>query len=142
MVDRHRIVVLGEHTPAATEAVRWAMRTAAGTGADVVVVRPFDPAARADLALEGDLERARRDARYRAQAWLVEAVAELDVSARVSLSTPEGPVAQALAAAAQGADLTVIGTDDPACSELATYVRKTSGCPVRLVSRPVPVRSS
>jgi len=132
-----KVVVLGGHTPAASEAVRWALRAASTAGAEVVVVHPFDRRARADLALEHDLVRARRDARYRAHAWLVDAVADLDVRVPVSLSTPDGSAAQVLATAAADADLVVLGDDDPHAVELAAYVRSATGCPVRVVARPV-----
>ncbi len=130
-MTRGRIVVFGDHTPAATRALRWAVAAAERRGAMVVVVRPFDRS-RSDLAFESDLDRARRDSRYRTQCWVIEAVADLDTSAPVAVSTPDGSPAQALVTAAQGADLVVVGADGPAAEELAATVRAMCECPVQV----------
>ena len=135
-MTRRRIVVFGEHTPAATAALRWAIGEAEKRDAAVVVVRPFDQRGRADLALERDLDRARRDARYRTQAWVVETVDGLDTPVTISVSTPDGSAPQALVTAAQGADLVVIGDCGAESERLAATVRDVGGCQVRLVPRP------
>ena len=90
MATMERIVVGGDHTPSATSALRWAVQEAAVTGAAVVVVHAFDRSDRADLLLEKDLARARRDARYRTQSWVVEVLSDLHVEVPVIVSTPDG----------------------------------------------------
>ncbi len=131
-MTRGRIVVFGDHTPGATQAVRWAVEEAGRRGLVVHVVRPFDRAARADLALENDLARARLDSRYRAQSWVIEAVGDLHTSVPVSISTPDCSPTEALVAAAQDAELVVIGADGPAAEQLAEAVRPRCACPVQL----------
>jgi hypothetical protein len=97
MSSTGRIVVGGDYTPAATAALRWAVAQAAVTSASVVVVHAFDVEGRADSTLERDLDRARRDARYRTQSWVVEVLADLDAQVPVIVSTPDGSVEEALA---------------------------------------------
>ena len=127
-----RVVVFGDHTPAAALALRWAVLEAIRRHASVVVIRPFDLEARADLALETDLERARRDSRYRTQSWVIEAVADLATSVSVAVSTPDGSAAQVLVAAAKDADLVVIGADGVRAQQLADAIRPLCGCPVQV----------
>jgi len=109
MTTMERIVVGGDRTPASTAALKWAVDEAAHTGACLVVVHAFDVTGRADLALERDLDRARRDARYRTQSWVIEVLSGLSTQVPVLVSTPDGSVAQALSAAGQRAQLVVIG---------------------------------
>lgn len=127
-----RVVVFGDHTPAAALALRWAVLEATRRDASVVVVRPFDLEARADLALESDLERARRESRYRTQSWVIEAVADLATSVSVAVSTPDGSAVQVLVAAAKDADLVVIGADGVRAQQLADAIRPLCGCPVQV----------
>jgi len=131
-MTRGRVVVFGDHTPAAAQALRWAVREAGRHDASVVVVRPFDLQARKDLTLETDLDRARRDSRYRTQSWVIEAVADLATSVPVAVSTPDGSPVQALVQAARGADLVVIGADGVRAQQLADAIRPLCGCPVQL----------
>lgn len=131
-MTRGRIVVYGDHTPAAARALRWAMDEAGRRGLTVCVVRPFDREARADLALEADLERARRESRYRTQSWVIEAVSEVDTSVPVLVCTPDGRTADSLATLARDADLLVIGDDGPRAEQLAAKVRERCTCPVQV----------
>ncbi len=133
-MTRGRIVVFGDHTPGAVRALRWAVAEAERRGASVTVVRPFDPAARSDLALENDLTRARRDSRCRTQCWVIEAVGDLDTPVPVGISTPDGPAAEALARSAQTADLVVLGADGPDADALADALRPLCACPVQVVT--------
>jgi hypothetical protein len=135
MTALERVVVWGEHTPSATAAVRWAVTEAEQAGAAVVVVRPFDVAARADLGLERDLERARRDSRFRAQSWVVEAAADLSTSVPVVVSTPDGSAYDALAAAARDARMLVIGDHEGNHRDLAERLARACTCPVVMVTR-------
>jgi len=136
MATMERIVVGGDHTPAATAALRWAVDKASQTGAYVAVVHAFDVGGRADLAMERDLGRARRDARYRTQSWVVEVIGNLGTSVPVIVSTPDGPVEQALAAAAQGAQMLVIGEpQDGPHRDLAAELSRGTACPVVTVAR-------
>jgi hypothetical protein len=125
-----KIIVWGEHTPCAAAAVRWAVAQAAETGAEVVVVRPLDHGRRADLRLEVDLAQARRDARFRAQSWVVDVVADLEDSVPVAVSTPEDSVESALTAAAAGALMLVIGAEHEHQRDVARVVAATCACPV------------
>jgi hypothetical protein len=128
-----RIVVGGDHTPAATAALRWAVGEAALSGACVVVVHVFDVEDRADKAVE--LERARRDARYRTQSWVVEVLGDLDTSVPVVVSTPDGSVEQALVAASRGAQLVVIGRPRGGLHrDLAAALAGSCVCPVMTVT--------
>ena len=62
MTKRRRIVVGGDTTPSATAALRWALGEAAhNPDCSVLVVHAFDVEGRADLALERDLDRSRRE---------------------------------------------------------------------------------
>lgn len=131
-MTRGRVVVFGDHTPAAAQALRWAVLEAGRRDASVVVVRPFDLQARKDLSLETDLDRARRDSRYRTQSWVIEAVADLATSVPVAVSTPDGSAAQALVTAARGAELVVIGADGARAQQLADAIRPLCGCPVQI----------
>jgi len=131
-----RIVVGGDHTPAATGALRWAVHEAALAGACVTVVHAFDMAGRADLALERDLGRARRDARYRTQSWVVEVIGDLDTSVPVIVSTPDGSVEDALVAASRGAQMVVIGAPQNGHHrDLGTVLTRACSCPVMVVGR-------
>jgi nucleotide-binding universal stress UspA family protein len=134
MTTMERIVVGGDHTPAATGALRWALGEAARSGACVVVVHAFDVAGRADLALERDLDRARRDARYRTQSWVVETVGDLDTTVPVIVSTPDASVERALLSASQGAQMVVIGQPRRGGNQhLATALADACSCPVKTV---------
>lgn len=135
MAIMERIVVGGDHTPSATAALRWAVHKAAETGAAVVVVHAFDVSGRADLALERDLERARRDARYRTQSWVVEVLADMDVDVPVVISTPDGTVEDTLTNASRTAQLVVIGEPEHGHRRnLAGHLRRSCSCPVETVS--------
>jgi hypothetical protein len=129
------IVVRGDHTPEAAAALRWAVAEAEHRGMDVTVVQPFDRSARADLALDRDLERARRDARFRAQSWVVAVVAELDTEVPVTVSTPDAPAFEALVDAAQDAALVVLPETD---QRLADRLTAACRCPVVAVTASAP----
>lgn len=131
-MTRGRIVVFGDHTPAATQALRWSVEEAARRGLAVHVVRPFDRACRADLAVEADLERARLDSRYRTQSWVIEAVGDLHDAVPVSIATPDCSATDALVGAARDAALVVIGAGGPEAVRLAEQVRPRCGCPVQV----------
>lgn len=133
MAIMERIVVGGDHTPSATAALRWAVGEAAQSGACVRVVHAFDVAGRADPALDRD--RARRDARYRTQSWVVEVLGDLATSVPVIVSTPDGSVEQALVAAARGAQMVVIGQPQAGRHrDLAAALSRTCSCPVMTVA--------
>ena len=110
MTSRERIVVGGDTTPSATAALRWAVGEAArNPQCSVLVVHAFDTAGRADLALERDLDRCRRDARYRTQSWVVEVLADLETEVPVMVQTPDASVEEALVQASAHALMVVIG---------------------------------
>lgn len=110
MTRGHRIVVGGDTTPSASAALRWAVQEAARRpGCSVLVVHAFDTAGRADLALERDLDRCRRDARYRTQSWVVQVLGDAEVSVPVMVQTPDGSVEDVLVAAAADAVMVVVG---------------------------------
>ena len=135
MATMERIVVGGDHTPSATSALRWAVQEAAVTGAAVVVVHAFDRTDRADLLLEKDLARARRDARYRTQSWVVEVLSDLHVEVPVIVSTPDGTVEDALADAARHARMVVVGAaEGRRYRDLATALAARCACPVITVT--------
>lgn len=134
MATMERIVVGGDHTPAASAALVWAVNEAAKTGACVAVVHAFDMG-RADLAVERDMERERRDARYRTQSWVVEVLTDLDTTVPVIVSTPDGSVEQALAEASKGAQLVVIGQPGGGRHrDLAAALARSCRCPVKTVT--------
>ena len=135
MATMERIVVGGDHTPAATAALKWAVVEAAQSGACIAVVHAFDVEGRADLALERDLDRARRDARYRTQSWVVEVLGDLDTSVPVIVSTPDGSAEQSLMTAARGAQMVVIGQPHGGRHrDLATALARSCECPVMTVA--------
>ncbi|HET6625777.1 MAG TPA: universal stress protein [Nocardioidaceae bacterium] len=135
MATMERIVVGGDHTPSASAALRWAVGEAAQTGACVSVVHAFDVSGRADLALERDLERARRDARYRTQCWVIEVLGELSTTVPVIVSTPDASVPEALTIAARGARLVVIGRPQRGHNDdLPALLAAACTCPVMTVA--------
>lgn len=135
MATMERIVVGGDHTPSATAALRWAVEEAGRSGAGVCVVHAFDIVGRADLALERDLDRARRDARYRTQAWVVEVLRDLETPVPVVVSTPDGSVEEALAEASRGAQMVVIGEPQRGRRHaLESDLRHLCHCPVVTVA--------
>lgn len=135
MTTSERIVVGGDHTLAATAALKWALLQAAETGACVAVVHAFDVVGRADLAVERDLDRARRDARYRTQSWVVEVLGDLDTSVPVIVSTPDGSIEQALVAASRGARMVVIGQPHgDRHHDLAARLARSCQCSVMTVA--------
>ena len=135
MSTMERIVVGGDHTPSASAALRWAVDEASRTGACVVVVHAFDVAGRADLALERDLDRARRDARYRTQSWVVEVLGDLDTTVPVVVTTPDGSVLDALVSAGQTAQAVAIGEAHAGRQrDLAATLALACDCPVVTVA--------
>jgi nucleotide-binding universal stress UspA family protein len=135
MSTMERIVVGGDHTPSATAALRWAVHEAASTGACVVVVHAFDVVGRADLAVERDLDRARRDARYRTQAWALETLASMPEQVPVVVSTPDGSVEDALVAASRSAQMLVVGEpQNGRRHDLAAHLADRCSCPVMAVA--------
>jgi Universal stress protein family len=136
-MSRDWIVVGGDTTPSASAALRWAILEAArkpGTG--VLVVHAFDLLGRADLALEGDPDRCRRDARYRTQSWVVEVLSAMDVEVPVMVQTPDASVEDALASAAGRASLLVVGEpQNGRRHDLAANLARRCACPVVTVGR-------
>jgi hypothetical protein len=132
MASRERIVVGGDTTPSATAALRWAVEEAARKHhTSVLVVHAFDVQGRADLALERDLDRCRRDARYRTQSWVVEVLAKSAVEVPVLVQTPDASVEDALAEAAVNASMVVIGEpQNGRRRDLAARLSQRVMCPV------------
>lgn len=132
MVSRERIVVGGDTTPSATAALRWAVEEAARLHhSSVLVVHAFDVAGRADLALERDLDRSRRDARYRTQSWVVEVLGDSGIEVPVLVQTPDASVEDALVAASQKASMVVIGEPQNGHrQDLAARLSARCACPV------------
>ncbi len=128
-------MVSGEHSPAGTAALEWAVDEAARVGGEVVVVHAFDVHRRRDLALERDLDRARRDARYRTQSWVVEVIAGREARVPVRVSTPSDGTAHALLDAARDASMLVLGDSAEARrSGLLDELSAACPCPVMLVA--------
>jgi len=131
MTAMERIVVGGGRTPASTAALRWAVDEAARIGASLVVVHAFDVANRADLSIERDLDRARRDARYRTQSWVIEVISGMGKQVPVLVSTPDASAEQALSAAGKRATLVVIGQPTNGRGrELQEALEQSCSCPV------------
>lgn len=131
MEIRDRIVVGGDTTPSATAALRWAVEEASHHHGSVLVVHAFDLAGRADLAVERDLDRCRRDARYRTQSWVVEVLGDSEVEVPVLVQTPDASVEDALAAAARHASMIVIGEPQNGHRrDLAARLTQRCTCPV------------
>ncbi len=132
MVSRERIVVGGDTTPSATAALRWAVEEAARRHhTSVLVVHAFDVDGRADLPLERDLDRCRRDARYRTQSWVVQVLGDSGIEVPVLVQTPDASVEDALVASAANASLVVIGEPQNARRhDLAARLSARCACPV------------
>jgi Universal stress protein family len=132
MASKERIVVGGDTTPSATAALRWAVEEAARQRhTSVLVVHAFDVEGRADLALERDLDRCRRDARYRTQSWVVEVLSTIDIEVPVLVQTPDASVEDALATAAANASMVVIGEpQNDRRRDLAARLSQRVVCPV------------
>ncbi|HLN76755.1 MAG TPA: universal stress protein [Nocardioidaceae bacterium] len=132
MTSRERIVVGGDTTPSATAALRWAVGEAArNPQCSVLVVHAFDVEGRADLALERDLDRSRRDARYRTQSWVVEVLAELEPAVSVLVQTPDASIEDALVDASRNATMVVIGEPHNGHRrDLAERLSERCTCPV------------
>lgn len=131
-MSREWIVVGGDTTPSATAALRWAVTEAARKPhAGVLVVHAFDLLGRADLAVERDLDRSRRDARYRTQSWVVEVLSDSELEVPVMVQTPDASVEDALAAAAGRACMVVIGEpQNGRRQDLAAHLSQRCSCPV------------
>lgn len=145
MTTRHRIVVGGDTTPTATAALRWAVAEASHTpDCSVLVVHAFDLEGRADLALERDLERSRREARYRTQSWVVETLGDASVQVPVLVQTPDASVEEALVTASAGADMVVVGEPrNGRRRELSARLTERCICPVVTVGvGPTPALAS
>lgn len=71
---RPEIVVGLNHSPAAREALRWAVGEANRLRADVTVVHAVDVTERADLAMERDIAAEARQCSGRVQQWAAESV--------------------------------------------------------------------
>jgi hypothetical protein len=132
MMSRERIVVGGDTTPSATAALRWAVEEAARHHhSSVLVVHAFDVEGRADLALERDLDRSRRDARYRTQSWVVEVLGDSGIEVPVLVQTPDASVEDALVAASLKASMVVIGEpQNGRRQDLAARLSERCACPV------------
>jgi nucleotide-binding universal stress UspA family protein len=131
MLSRERIVVGGDTTPSATAALRWAVEEAARHHSSVLVVHAFDLGGRADLALERDLDRSRRDSRYRTQSWVVEVLGDSGIEVPVMVQTPDASVEDALVAASERASLVVIGEPQNGRRlDLAERLSRRCSCPV------------
>jgi nucleotide-binding universal stress UspA family protein len=131
MVSRERIVVGGDTTPSATAALRWAVDEAARHHCSVLVVHAFDLGGRADLTLERDLDRSRRDSRYRTQSWVVEVLGDSGIEVPVMVQTPDASVEDALVAAAAKASMVVIGeSQNGRRRDLAARLSQRCACPV------------
>lgn len=132
MTTRRRIVVGGDTTPSATAALRWAVEEASRhADCAVVVVHAFDVQGRADLALERDLDRARRDARYRTQSWVVEVLGDSPTNVPVMVQTPDASVEEALSLAGANARMVVLGVPQNGRRHgLAAYLSERLTCPV------------
>lgn len=132
MGKRKRIVVGGDTTPSATAALRWAVAEAGHTpGCSVLVVHAFDVDGRADLALEKDLDRSRRDARYRTQSWVVEVLGDSAAPVPVMVQTPDGTVEDVLVAASQDAVMVVVGEpQNGRRRDLSERLSQRCACPV------------
>lgn len=132
MTHRRRIVVGGDTTPSATAALRWAVEEAArNADCSVLVVHAFDLEGRADLALERDLDRSRRDARYRTQSWVVEVLGDSEAKVPVMVQTPDGSVEDALVAAAAEAVMVVVGEpQNGRRRDLSAHLSQRCPCPV------------
>ena len=132
MNSRRRIVVGGDTTPSATAALRWAVQEAGrSAGCSVLVVHAFDVEGRADLALERDLDRSRRDARYRTQSWVVEVLGDTEVPVPVMVQTPDGSVEDALVAASADAVMVVVGEpQNGRRRDLSARLSQRCTCPV------------
>ena len=132
MIGRRRIVVGGDTTPSATAALRWAVQEAGrSAGCSVLVVHAFDVEGRADLALERDLDRSRREARYRTQSWVVEVLGDTDVPVPVMVQTPDGSVEDALVAASADAVMVVVGEPQNGHRrDLSARLSQRCTCPV------------
>lgn len=131
MVSRERIVVGGDTTPSASAALRWAAEEAARHQQTVVVVHAFDLEGRADLAFERDLDRSRRDARYRTQSWVVEILGDSGFEVPVMVQTPDSSVEDALVAASRNAVMVVVGApQNDRRRDLAARLSRRCACPV------------
>jgi nucleotide-binding universal stress UspA family protein len=132
MIGRRRIVVGGDTTPSATAALRWAVEEAGrSAGCSVLVVHAFDVEGRADLALERDLDRSRRDARYRTQSWVVEVLGDTSVPVPVMVQTPDASVEDALVAASADSVMVVVGEpQNGRRRDLSARLAQRCTCPV------------
>ncbi len=133
MASSHRIVVGGEESAAGIAALRWAVTEAERTEAHVVVLSTFEEQSEPQASFESDpeLDRRRRDARYRTQAWVVEVLSDVASKVPVLVSTTEGRMELALAGAGSRADLVVFGHDPSGEHLLQTEVlSRFCPCPV------------
>jgi nucleotide-binding universal stress UspA family protein len=129
------LVVVGlEHTPAGSAALRWAVQEAVTRGDRVMAVHVYDPASRADLALERDHDAERTQERIQAHRQVVDELGDRAALLGIAISQLDGPVAIRLAQAAQRAVLLVVGKpSEDSHSELPVVLSRACTCPVVVV---------
>ena len=71
--------------------------------------------------MERDLDRARKDARYRTQSWVVEVLGDSVVSVPVTVRTPDASVEDALPSVDAGAEPPAAEPETPAFEPYATF---------------------
>jgi len=133
--DRSRIIVGYAHTPAGHAALRWAVREAQRTGAEVEVVHVFDLSRRADAILCRDREELRGEARRRAEQRVREELAGMGLVPRVRFTSLVGEIEATLAAAGRRAGRLVLG-EPGSRSGRSLPIRLSTRCtaPVTVVS--------
>ena len=133
--DRSRIIVGYAHTPAGHAALRWAVREAQRTGAEVEVVHVFDLSRRADAVLCRDREELSGEARRRAEQRVREVLAGMGLVPRVRFTSLVGDVEETLAATGRRAGRLVLG-EPGSRSDRSLPARLSTRCaaPVTVVS--------
>ena len=120
---RPEIVVGLNHSPAAREALRWAVGEANRLRADVTVVHAVDVTERADLAMERDIAAEARQCSGRVLQWTAESVTAMPPNGRTRFVTPVTSVIGALTAG--GTRRTACGGGTIAGPSLGKVARET-----------------
>ena len=109
-MDARTTVVAASHSPDSAAALRWAARSASRRDHDLRVVCPVGTDSRDLARVETDLAGAAEIKKEHAQQWVVDELDGYLDTLTVHIETPDQCVQDAVAAAARGTSVLVVGS--------------------------------